>query len=76
MKYYPWLHKLKQQFKELKNWHLIRNIQKNAPDIIQKRRFLKIYPCKLENGYNAREESRRPITVYNTIDCLFRFLLV
>ena len=57
MKYYPWLHKLKQKFKESKNWHLIRNIpKKTAPDIKQKRRFLKIYPCKLENGYNAREE--------------------
>ena len=56
MKCYPWLHKLKQKFKESKNCHLIQNIQKTAPDIIQKRRFLKIYPCQLENGYNAREE--------------------
>ena len=47
MKYYPWLHKLKQKFKESKNWHLIRNMRKTAPDILQKRRFLRDIPVQV-----------------------------
>ena len=47
MKYYPSLHNLKQKFKESKIWHLIRNIQRTAPDIIQRRRFLRDIPVQV-----------------------------
>ena len=40
MKYEPWLHNLKQKFKESKNWNVIQHIQRTAPDIIKRDAFL------------------------------------